>query len=289
MLLVLAFAGGCRASRPPKEERVVAAPTKAAGLHIVVDESFPEARTVDAAPIRHNFQAVAEDVLFVLRQRCAGRTPPGVHTIVCYASTEPVPKTYEAGSGVVRVGIALSRERLEALDYSQFAYQLGHELGHVLMGPRITNGLVETLCHAFAVQVIEDLAVMWPRKYAHHPPWRDYGQQFRQYGAAEQWRDLAPLPAAIQKTVRRRDWSRVRAYLKRRQTVLDRQPYDRTGYALRRSGVLLLRSGDVPWPDFVGITAGVAPAGVIGTVEHPLRISNLPPAVRLALRRLGRE
>jgi hypothetical protein len=232
-------------------------------------------------------------VLFVVLRRCGGRLPPDPGPITCFVGNEPVPKTYGGdGAGPLRIGIAMKRDRLEKLDYSKFAYQLGHEMGHVMMGTRLTNGLVETLCDAFADQVLEDLADLWPSKYSDHRPWAEYGEAFREYRGLMEREDLARLPATVRNAVRRRQWSRVRAYLRGRQAELDASPYDKTGYALRRLGVALLRSGGVPWPELVGITAATEPPSPRDQGfrdDQPLVPERMPPAVRAALRRLGRE
>ena len=58
----------------------------------------------------------------------------------------------------------LIRIRLDVnggLTYAQFAYQLGHELGHVMLGLYRSNGLLEACAIAVSHEILDGLAIRW--------------------------------------------------------------------------------------------------------------------------------
>ena len=58
----------------------------------------------------------------------------------------------------------------------QFAFQLAHELGHIMIETRVTNSLVEVLTTAISYQALDDLSTPWgtlptrhvEQGFAHH-------------------------------------------------------------------------------------------------------------------------
>lgn len=110
----------------------------------------------------------------------------------------PNPRTLHAraASGHVRVWLS-ARER----HWCQYAYQFGHEFGHVLANlrrepPASSAGawLEEVVCEAGALFALAEMARRWPE----HPPyrnWSDYGPAFTAYLA--EYRAAHQRPAGV--------------------------------------------------------------------------------------------
>ena len=50
--------------------------------------------------------------------------------------------------------------------YSQFVYQLGHQLGHVMLDPRRSNGLIDTIYTALSYEVLDGMTDQWQNSRA---------------------------------------------------------------------------------------------------------------------------
>lgn len=232
-------------------------------MTISLDQTFPE-HAANGSSIRSNFTQVAQDVLQVVQNRFGHTLPRDNRPLVCYVSTEAVPRTdARRNAGQIRIGLALPRECLQGLDYTNFAYQLAHELGHVMMDAHRSNAVLETLADAVSYQALEDLTVFWRKKYANYPAWRDWAYHFREYRAAREKQYLAHLPHSVQVAARQGEWQKVTLYLKQHRAELERAPYAQEGsggLALRSLGAQAFLSQPVPWRDFIGIALLTNPA-----------------------------
>ncbi len=104
---------------------------------IYLDRSFRQDRS-----IAHDFTLLARDVERIVRSMFGGVSPPVNKPIVCWIGS-PLPLTDSTTSPrFICIKIALTDEDLRARNYCRFAYQLSHEMGHVYLEPRRSNGLV---------------------------------------------------------------------------------------------------------------------------------------------------
>ena len=173
---------------------------------------------------------------------------------VCFAEADTVPMVDCASDpAIIRIRIAFAKSDFERRDYCKFAYQLSHELAHVYLNPLRTNGLIETLCDAASYEALDRLAVLWPKRYADHAPWRDFAPNFRSYITSTHSLYIKSVPPEIRTADAEGKWDVVTAYLKTRQADLDVNITGTDALALRTLGASALRSGNVPWKDMIGL------------------------------------
>ena len=156
--------------------------------------------------------------------------------------------------------VALPESGLYGMDYTRFTYQLCHELGHVWMGARRTNGLIEMLADAISLEALDRMAVLWSVKYADFPAWADFAPNYRTYRQRVEEANIATLPSHMRNATADSDWKTVTNYLRKESAGLDKSPYADGAYSLRTLGAMVLRSRDVDWPAFVNITAATSPS-----------------------------
>jgi len=135
-----------RASRTAILLFVFAFSVEAAGISIGTD--FPSKNVP-------GLQLIANESWSVVRELFGG-DPPVNLPIECYPNpTTPITHLDNwAHPTRIRVGIQLTDQ---SIAYEQFAFQLGHELGHVMLDPRRTNGFIEVLATALSLEVVDRL------------------------------------------------------------------------------------------------------------------------------------
>ena len=230
--------------------------TSAAAQAPVLDES-----SWTEPGLHRTLQFVVDEVWAVIQEMFHGEAPPlPLPIVVRYGG--PMPLTSldnEAAPRTIFVRITTSGSQ-----YDQFAYQMGHELGHVMLNPRRTTAVIETLCTTISYEVLDRLGDRWNGP---HPPLvylRSYTPQFHNYETADLQMHLATLPASIRTAVVGQDWTRVRAFLNSQQPVEDGfenrgegQPSSRDIQALE---AIVLRTQPIPWENYVGYAACGEPA-----------------------------
>jgi hypothetical protein len=253
-------------------------------LTVSLDTSFPAAKRAD-------FNSVAHDVADVMRD-IFGQSPIDTRPVVCFVGGDIVPLVDATRDpAIIWIRMGFRQVDFDRLDFSKFAYQLGHELGHVYLNPLRTNGLIETLCDAISYEVLDRLAELWPKKYANHAPWRDFAPSFREYIQANHRKYTANLPADLLEAEAGGDWEAVRTQLKNRQSELDANPTSFDSVGLRSVGAMALRSGSVPWKDMIGLAGHTAPSAKEDPTfreKLPTDLSFCTERLRTALRRIGR-
>lgn len=217
-------------------------PTPSASLQL--DDSFPEA-------VRRDLLVVARDVHAVVRRLFPADPPAGRRPIVLYHRPGGPMTDSTSDPGVYRIGVSVADR-----DYVRFAYQLGHELGHVYLDPRRTNGLLETLSVAVSLEVLDDLAWLWSTR-APYPHWRSYAPAFRQYRERVEHYHLARLPDEVRSAVGDGRWDDTALYLSERRDDQDRNPVDRD---LNLLGAMALRQRAVSWDRYLGIGSFTDPS-----------------------------
>ena len=239
---------------------------------IRLEESFPE-------EVRRDLTTVAEEVLAVVQERMPGDPPAGVRPIVCFVRPKGPITDSTSDPSVYRIGLTVT-----GLQYAQFAYQFGHELGHVWLDPRRTNGVLEILAVAISHQVLVDLAKRWKRG-APYPNWASYAPNFLSYLDQEVSGKLEKIPDSVRAMVQEGRWEEVGLYLRYRRPDQDREATDRT---LNTLGAVALRSEPVDWKEWVGVGSRTdPPPSRDGRFRADLQLtgSGLPSC----LRRIGRR
>jgi hypothetical protein len=179
----------------------------AAGMNaqITIDTSF-------RPDFRNDLQTVANEVWEIVRD-LFGRNPPVDKPIRCYRKPD-FPMTSLDNwlqPGQILVGINITESQ-----WDQFAYQLGHELGHVMMNPRRSNGIIETLCMTLAYEVLDRLYAKWSSgvPYANRTL-TAYGHNFKSYRENDERLTMSHLPSEVRVAFERNNWIVLRNYLER--------------------------------------------------------------------------
>ena len=253
VLLLLASSMGC-ASEP---------------VRITVTDSFGSSQA--------NFQAVAQEVAAIMADKFQSRPPIDV-PIQCI-SGDNVPET------LALPGLTVIRLTAKKQYWAQLAFQLGHELGHVYLGPLRANGFVETLATAISLEVLDELAKRWAIAPAISGT-ASWAENFSKYRAENEAIETAKLPE-IKASVAGKDWNRIRYYLRLRNR--DMQQLTRVtvncdeGRALEMLAAMSLRSGLVDWPRLVGFahSSSIQPVNESygNAVYARVRPDLLPPAL----------
>jgi hypothetical protein len=207
-------------------------------MNVHLDSSFP-------SDTREDLKAVARDVLEVVRLRM-GKEAPVKMPIVCYVRPAGPMTSVASDERTLRVGLSVTRR-----DYARLAYQLGHELAHVMMDPRRTNGLIEVVAVAMSLQTLDDIGKRWQHQ-APYPEWRPYAKSFPEYRALVEEAALSRMPNEVTDAARCANWGHVARYLasKRRELLQDIEQRD-----LQHLAAMLLRTNEVPWKQFWGLSA----------------------------------
>ncbi len=211
---------------------------------ITVDGSFE-------ANSRPRFQAIAEDVLRVAQQ--VFEAPPPVDLpIVCRRDRFGPLNELDNWEHPTRVYVGINTV---APFYGQFVYQLAHEIGHVYLNPRRTNGAMESLATAFSFEALDRLAKRWetqaPFEYA-----RLHAADLREYRESAERESLTEFPPEVREAASARRWELVRAYLRSHHRQLEQlSPVEVTsGRAWQALAAMTLRgAGPVQWKSLVNI------------------------------------
>jgi hypothetical protein len=224
---------------------------------VYLDESFP-------VSTRPTLQTLADDVWDLIGAMFHRQPPLDVPIKIRYESVD-APLTTVDGEGI---SIRLTST---GTHYSQFAFQLAHELGHVMLDPRRADGVVETICTAVSYEVLDRMGahvtvtpqLSWLTDYAPH---------FREYREQDQKSYLTQLPAEVRAMVDENRWSELSRYLADHRLELEsRAAKERVMQTL---AAVALRSGPVDWGQFTGLAACTTP----GVREDPrFRILPLNP------------
>lgn len=211
---------------------------------IRVDDTYPVGQ-------RGDFQAVAEDVWRQVRRHLPTEPPAGERPIrISYRAAEP-PQCDPSDPREYRIYLNATDRR-----YAQFVYQLAHELGHVVLDPRRTHAVAETLAEAISLQVLHDLAVQWETEppYDH---WQPYAPHFASYRRQTERTWLKAFPPEVAAAVEAGRWDSVALYLRWRLDEQDRRVVQRD---LNGLAAMALLSDDVDWPQFAGLAGRTIPS-----------------------------
>ena len=153
---------------------------------------------------------MAEDVWGIVKNLFGGAAPPVDLPIYCHRISGPRPVTVLDNDWAHSSKIVVSLTANGPV-YDQFAYQLAHELAHVMLNPHRSNGVVEAICTAASYEVLDRMSDKWemvvPFSYM-----RGYEENFRKYRREQETTPLARLPE-ISDAAKRGHWLQVRQYL----------------------------------------------------------------------------
>jgi hypothetical protein len=128
----------------------------------------------DLEPAR-DIEAVARSTVEEFDRIFPADPPAGERPIhVFYRPEGPITDSTK-DTNVYRIGLTV-RDRF----YDQLAFQLGHELCHIIADPRRTNWFVESCCEMVSLVLLRRMSKVW----ACTPPfrnWVDYAPNFEEY------------------------------------------------------------------------------------------------------------
>jgi hypothetical protein len=216
----------------------------AQGTDITVDSSYEPI-------LRRNLQAVANDVWLIVQDMFHGQPPLDLPIVCHFNATKPITHL-DNWSHPTKILIGLTPD---GPVYAQFAYQLGHELGHVMLDPRRSNGVVETICSAVAYEVLDRLADRWA-VVVPFPYLRGYGVNFRKYRIDDEQARLSRFQQQVRSAIEHHQWRALSRYLyahrsEQEQLSQDEIPGDH-GRDIQALGAIALRSTSVPWKKLIG-------------------------------------
>lgn len=210
---------------------------------VSLDGSFPPST-------RPTLQVLADEVWNIVGELFP-RTPPLDLPVNCHFSRAAVPMTRVDGDAIaIRITASGSY-------YAQFAFQLGHELGHVMLDPRRSNGIVEAICIAVSYEVLDRIG---PRiELSPRLPWlADYAPHFEEYREQDQKSMLSKLPRDVSAMVAQRRWADISAYLREhRSDLAPGSPLERPTQTL---AAIALRATSPDYAQFTGVAACTDPS-----------------------------
>jgi len=174
--------------------------------------------------------------------------------------------------------------------FGQFAYQLGHELTHVMLDPRRDNGVLESVATAMAFQVLDDMSIQW----TNNPPsrqgvvgqvclcdGRQFAPNFSRQRQAEIDAALQTFPPAIIEAVKKERWPEISLYL--RYLTANQVGWSREVQVL---AAIRMLAENIAWSDMVGLGQHTSPRPNLPSEfrETPIIVSEVPHLATLFCR-----
>ena len=231
---------------------------------------------------RRDMETVARDIITIVSQRFVGPAP---ETCPILLSRGDHPLTHPPQNGQYRIELSVD---FQHRDFARMAYQLGHEMGHVMMGTHGFNcGVDEVMATAASLQALDDLDARWAVQPP-YPNWQYFHSNFCEYRALVEKLALATFPVQVQEAARERRWDYLTLYLRFHIPDMEADICSKRSRNLQTLGAILLRTTTLPWSEFAG-------AGVYiryHSAEDAKAARGVPVRLRqahTALWRLGRE
>jgi hypothetical protein len=176
--------------------------------------------------------------------------------------------------------------------YARFTYQLAHELGHMMLGLRRTNMLIETLATVVMLKSLEKMKERWAKSPS-SPDWAEYAPQFTLYRERNEAWHLARFPLQVRMAVMEGKWHEISLYLRYRRDEADNLDLtDDLSRDLQMLAAIRLLAEEIPWSDLTGLANLTSPT----PLEDPDHRKDLlieynlaPPQVLPLFRVLGRN
>ena len=245
-----------------------------------IECGYSHASAFDAT-LRNNLKAVADSVADAVEKLFGSSPPPaGQRRIWCFYEADTVPML------VIHPTEYPIRLSVLGRDYSKFAYQLSHELAHIMLDPRQDNWILEGLAVAVSLQTLEDLAESWQINPP-YPHWASYAPNFATYRAKTITTNTAALEPNATNALKAGDWTAITDFLKGKRAFLDANPCDRPMNTLC---AVRLMAEPMSWPTLVGLAAQTTPPPIAPAhfnANIPLDVAKLSPSVMEMLQRIG--
>ncbi len=224
---------------------------------VYLDDSF-------APSVRPTLQTLADDVWDIIGQMFHNAPPLNLSISCRYEKSDAPLTTVRPDEISIRLTAADSY-------YAQFAFQLSHELGHVMLDPRRSNGIIETICTAVSYAVLDrlgDRVTVSPRLSR----LTDYAPHFLEYRIADQKSHLANADPEVRAMIDQQRWSDLSRYLSDHKSELE--PGATRERDMQTVAAVALRSGPIDWGQFTGFAGCTSPS----PAERPrFRISQNDP------------
>ncbi|HLK58455.1 MAG TPA: hypothetical protein VKU00_17940, partial [Chthonomonadaceae bacterium] len=200
--------------------------------------------------LKHSLELTAQDVLTDLQERFGG-APPEVYPIRIRHGDHPHVDVPTDHVFHIQLGHTLDHP-----DYARFVYELGHELGHVMIGvtPDDGDGVQEIIPTMASLQALDDLHQKWAISPP-YPNFQDYHSSFDSYRASEEADRMRSFPQAVQAAVRDRRWYGVSLYLRYHIKEMDADVESAQSRDLQCLAAILLRANGVALSDLLGYEA----------------------------------
>ena len=237
---------------------------------IRTDGTFPAETRKDYESVAHSLRKVIDDTF------CHG-SPPLSLPIVCRLGIPPR-AALDSWSTPREFLIDVNVEA-QIRPYSQFAFQLAHEVGHCYAGVYRSNFRIETVVTALSLDALSRLTRRWKSNPPHHH-WLDYAPRFQEYRTAHEDACLAKCPAEIREAAVAHRWDIVMQEIGHTVGPMDTSKDDlesEHGRALQTvAAMALLSQTVVSWSQFIGIEQCTVPGpGVSPTFSYAPFDSNL--------------
>lgn len=243
-----------------------------ADLIITFDESFSE-------PDRTEFRSIATEVYGIVIELFGG--PPFFDLpIKCYKRSQGPITALDNWFNPTCVAIGISAEKRR---WAQLVYQLGHEFAHVMLDPRRTNGIIETLCVAMSHDALHRMADQWAGSPC---AWkRTYSSSFREY--LQQVEDESLDRLSMRERIRQGGWQAAREYLMlhrdEQEQVSIAEINDVRGRDIQTLGAIALRSaGVIPWNRLIGLAVRCSAIPVSANDDCEWRVAAFVPDASLS-------
>lgn len=246
-------------------------------LPIVLNWSFP-------TEVGHDLTEVAKEILTVVQALFQTHPPDQFKFIEVKAGESPFSQLQQDICSIT----LYEQERY----YARFTYQLAHELGHMMLGLRRTNAVIETLATAIMLKALEDMKERWAKSLS-FPDWVEYAPEFTLYRERNEAWHLARFPLQVRKAVMAEKWHEVSLYLRYRRDEADNlELTDDLCRDIQMLGAIRLLAEIISWPDLTGLANLTAPS----TLEDPnhrkdlaIEYNLVPAQVHPLFRALGRN
>lgn len=224
-------------------------PARAADLNLTLDSSFsPSARA--------QLAVVAREVVNVLRDMFGNAGPTANLPIVCKLGPPPPRASLDDWNQPSKIQINLS---VGNHNYAQFAFQLAHELGHVMIGVRRSNQAFETIATAVSLEVLDRLSKRWMAGPP-GPQWARYGPQFEKYKKSVE-------ESALDRLGYSKDWSQKKPSSLKQIVQSKNTEHDVLGDItsqrardLQTLSAMIVRSEFSRWIDLIGVENCTSPS-----------------------------
>jgi hypothetical protein len=206
--------------------------------------------------VRADLAVVAENTWTAVGDMFGPAEPPLALPIICHYG-RPLPRTSLdnwSRPTEIRINITVGER-----GYAQFAFQLGHELGHVMIGTYRTNQVFETIATAVSLEVLDRLATEWQLKPP-YPNWADYAPEFRRY--KQKYESDALNKLGLSKAWSQRRLDSIKARVRKQNALLDATSDVASDRArdLQMVGAMVVRFERPQWLNVVGLEACTEPS-----------------------------